>query len=270
MFYDVKKQTLKTGGTTMDVISFGVGEQPLVFIPGLSLQKVKSYRWIRALMYRKLGKHYRVYVFERKKVIPKGYTIHDMARDVARGMQILGIESANVLGISQGGMIAQYLAIEYPKKVKKLVLTVTLSRLNELVCKVVGNWIRLSEKNAYEAIMMDMMEKVYSERFVHIYKGFYPFFTKVGKHKDLSRFTNMARACYSCSTYDKLEKIQCPVLVIGGKKDRILTGEASEEIARKLNCEIYMYEDLGHSVYEEARDFQKRVIRFFRKGEEKC
>ena len=54
-------------------------------------------------------------------------------------------------------------------------------------------------------------------------------------------------------------------MVIGGKQDKVVGGTASEEIAEKLGCEYYMYEELGHTVYEEASDFNKRVFEFFYK-----
>ena len=53
------------------------------------------------------------------------------------------------------------------------------------------------------------------------------------------------------------------MLVLGGRQDKVLTGAASEEIAAKLGCEIYMYDGLGHSAYEEAGDFNDRVAAFF-------
>lgn len=53
------------------------------------------------------------------------------------------------------------------------------------------------------------------------------------------------------------------MLVIGGRQDRIVTGEASEEIAGRLGCALYMYEALGHAAYEEAADFNRRVLDFF-------
>ena len=34
------------------------------------------------------------------------------------------------------------------------------------------------------------------------------------------------------------------------------------EIAKKLGCEIFMYDDLGHAAYEEAKDFNQRVYNF--------
>ena len=75
----------------------------------------------------------------------------------------------------------------------------------------------------------------------------------------------LTRACLTCEAYDRLEEIRCPVLVVGGRQDQVLTGRASEEIAEKLGCQIYMYEDLGHSAYEEAEDFNDRVLSFLQK-----
>ena len=39
----------------------------------------------------------------------------------------------------------------------------------------------------------------------------------------------------------------------------------STEIAEKLGCEIYMYDNLGHAAHEEAKDFNKRVMEFLDK-----
>jgi pimeloyl-ACP methyl ester carboxylesterase len=55
------------------------------------------------------------------------------------------------------------------------------------------------------------------------------------------------------------------VLVLGGSQDKVTTGEASVEIAEKLGCEIYMYENFGHAAYEEAKDFNRRVYDFLNK-----
>ena len=67
-----------------------------------------------------------------------------MASDIAATMDILGITNADVFGVSQGGMIAQYLAIDRPDLVRKLVLAVTLSQNNDTVTQVVSSWIEMA------------------------------------------------------------------------------------------------------------------------------
>jgi pimeloyl-ACP methyl ester carboxylesterase len=48
------------------------------------------------------------------------YSLRDMARDAVDLLQGLGIERANVVGSSMGGMIAQKMAIEFPDHVRSL------------------------------------------------------------------------------------------------------------------------------------------------------
>lgn len=54
-----------------------------------------------------------------------GYTISDMAGDVAGLLATLGIDRAAVVGHSMGGFIALHLATEHPERVAKLVLVGT-------------------------------------------------------------------------------------------------------------------------------------------------
>ncbi len=49
------------------------------------------------------------------------YLLSDLAADTAGLLEALGLESAHVLGVSMGGMIAQSLAIQYPRKVRTLI-----------------------------------------------------------------------------------------------------------------------------------------------------
>ena len=103
-------------------------------MPGLGdgLQTVKGKAQLFSLSYRLLAKHYKIYVFSRINELRQGYTTRDMAADVAEAMEVLNITSAYVIGISQGGMIAQWLAVDFPEKVQKLILAVTTAKPSQL------------------------------------------------------------------------------------------------------------------------------------------
>ena len=62
-----------------------------------------------------------------------------------------------------------------------------------------------------------------------------------------------------------MDKIKCPTLVIGDKNDDVLGVEGSHEIADRLGCESYIYEDYSHAVYDEAEDIEERILEFFEK-----
>lgn len=266
MLYNAKEGKLNIKNASFDYIQFGTGKKALIMIQGLNTNGIKGAAMSLAYMYRVFAKEYTVYLFDRREEIYEGINVKDFAMDIAAAMDELGLKNADVFGVSQGGMIAQYLAIERPDLVRKLVLAVTLSRNNATVEKVLQDWITMTEQGDFKALVLDMAEKMYSDAYVKRYRLFMPLLTLVQKPKDVKRFLILAKACLTCNAYDELEKIQCPVLVIGGKQDKVVSGEASEEIAEKLGCEIYMYEELGHAAYEEAADFNRRVFDFLKRN----
>ena len=256
---------LETG--EMDDIRFGSGDRTLIMIPGVGdgLKTVKGMALPFALLYRRLAKDFTVYVMSRLVNLPPHLTTRDMAEDVAAAMDALGLQSAAVVGVSQGGMIAQWLAIDHPEKVDALVLTVTLARQNPTVQDVLGRWMEMARQDDYKSIMLDMAERSYSEKRIRRARITYRLMGNYGKPKRFDRFLVQAESCLTHDACDALERIFCPTLVIGGTDDKIVTGEASEEIAARIpGCQLYMYQGLSHGLYEEAPDFWDRVAAFCR------
>ena len=66
-------------------------------------------------------------------------------------------------------------------------------------------------------------------------------------------------------THD-LDRINCPVLVIGSMDDHVLSPDASERIVEHLNsrAELHMYDGYGHAAYDTAPDYKERIYSFLR------
>lgn len=267
MFYGAVCRQVDIGGKTMNYIAFGKGTEALVLLPGLGegLSPVQGRLQAIALAmsYKQFAGNFRVYLFGRKGRLNKGYSTRDMARDQAGAMRALGISKAHVMGVSQGGMIAQYLAIDYPELVEKLVLAVTLSRQNETVRELVSGWIEMAERGDYRRLMIDTVEKSYSEKYLKKHRFLYPLLGKFGAPDSFDRFLIQATSCLEHNAYPELEKIICPTLVVGGGEDKIVGPNAALETAEKIKgSELFLYRELGHAAYEEAADFNKRVLNF--------
>ena len=264
MFWKLQERSVAIDGGTVDIAAFGTGTTPLVILPGLTLRDVRGAGVGLALMYRMFARDYRVYVMDKPSEIVEGTTIADLADAAARTMDALGIADACVFGVSLGGMIAQELAIRYPHRVRKLVLGVTASRTNETLREVVSRWILCAEQGRFDAMVHDMLTVLYSESYVRRYGWMFPLLKRFAKPKNEARFLRLAKACLTCNAYDRQKRITCPTLVLGGADDRIVTAEASLEIAERLGCEVHLYEGLGHAAYEEAADFNERIGCFLR------
>ena len=262
-----KNACLRLDAGEMDYIRFGSGAETLVMIPGVGdgLKTVKGMALPFALMYRTLARDFTVYVFSRRRNLPPHFTTREMAEDLNKAMAALGLNSAAVVGVSQGGMIAQWLAIDHPERVEKLVLTVTLSRPNDTVREVIARWTEMARHGDYRGIMLDTAERSYSEKRLKQVRREYQVLGSLGKPKSFARFLTQAESCITHNAYGELGRIACPTLVIGGTEDRIVTGAASQEIAARIpGAELFLYEGLSHGLYEEAPDFLARVAAFCR------
>lgn len=256
--------TVKVNDIEIDYAKFGTGEKIFVMIPGLSLKSVMLSAQAVEEAYSLFKDEYTVYLFDRKKNIEAGYSIENMADDTAKAMETLGIENAYAFGASQGGMIAQIIAIKYPHLIKRLVLGSSISKQNKTSLKVISEWTQLADKEDVIALNHSIFTHLYSKELLDSFGDALYELEKDGTAQELKRFSILAKACLGFNSYDDLPKIKCPTLVLGANNDKVLTGEASKEIAEKLNCEIYMY-DGEHAIYDEAPDYKQRLWDFFEK-----
>ena len=253
------------GGTEMYYAAFGSGSRTMAVLPGLSdgLATVNGKAWILSLPYRKYLRDYTVYLFSRKNVMPEGYTIRDMANDQVLAMKQLGLDQVSLLGVSQGGMIAQCIAADHPGMVKKLVLAVTAPYANDTVRENVSNWIGMAERGDHTALMTDTAEKMYSEQYLRKNRRAFPLLARFTKPASYDRFLRNARAILEFDLRGELEKISCPTLILAGSDDQTVGNEAAYELNRAIaGSELFVYDGLGHGAFEEAKDFYDRVFNF--------
>ena len=265
MLWNAKNGEVSLGNTKMNYVSFGHGDRKLIILPGLSdgLATVKGKALMLAGPYAPFFHTFTVYMFSRKNEMPDGYTIRDMANDQAKAMELLGLGKVSVMGVSQGGMIAQYLAIDHPDVVEKLVLAVTAPRVNDRIRDCVSKWIGLAEQGDHKALMIDTAEKSYSAKYLEKCRKLYPIIGAIGRPPNYERFLINARAILGFDASNDLNRINCPTLIIGGEEDKIVGVKASCELKERItNSELYVYPALGHAAYEEASDFNQRVFRF--------
>ncbi len=265
MLYHAQNGTIQIENAEIDYVCYGTGDKILIMLPGLgdSLRSIKGTALPFALAYHKHSADYKVYMFSRKYPIKEGYSIRDMARDQAEAMKALGITQADIVGVSQGGMISQYLAIDYPELVRKLVLVVTTARLSDSLRPTIEHWISLAKEENYAEIMLDTTRRSYSDAYLEKHKHLIPLLGKIGKPKDFSRFLIQANACLNHDSTPELHKITCPTMVVGGDSDQIVGSHSSAELASQIEgSELLIYEGLGHATYEEAKDFFDKVLEF--------
>ena len=263
MFFNAKNG--KIAGA--EYIRFGAGKRNLIMLPGLGdgLKTVGGTALPMALMYRMFAKDFTVYMFSRREDLPAGHSTRDMAKDLADAMDALGIEKADILGVSMGGMIAQWLAIDYPERVGKLILTVTAARPNGVLEESIHEWMEQARAGEHAALMDSNLRRIYSDKYCRQNKWMIPLLGVMTKPKRYDRFLTLAQACLNHDAYGELAKIKAPTFVIGGGQDQAIGPDAAGELAENIpNAKLKIYPQWGHGLYEEAKDFNDIVLAFLK------
>lgn len=262
--------TAKVASFEMDYMKFGHGPKSFVILPGMSVKSLMPLAPLCAGSYKIFTEDYTIYLFDRRKDFGPNYSIGEMATDTALAMKSLGIALADVMGISQGGVIAQAIAENYPELIRKLVLCSSMSRANVTSDAVFEEWARLAKVGEIEVFISSFIDKVYTEKAATLYKQVIVDTNRDATDCDRNRFAVMAKSCIAYDAYEALTKIKCPVLVLGASLDKVFTAEASVEMYEKLKacgtpCEMHIFEGYGHAAYDEVPDYRKRILEFLRK-----
>lgn len=263
-------QTVKTDRFEMDYIKFGTGARPLVLLPGMSLKSTMGIASMVVDSYKIFADDFTVYLFDRKKNFGESYLMEEMASDTAEAMSVIGVERACMIGISQGGMIAQLIAEQFPQKVERLALGCSAARLNDMSRAVMTEWKRLADAGDVEALCSNFIDKVFSAETVRKYKKSLMRMNTNATEQDMKRFCVLARACLAFEAYEGLSKLKCPTLILGAELDQVLGVIASREIAEVLKqngvpSELYVYENYGHAAYDEAPDYRAKILEFLKR-----
>ena len=257
-------EQIQTAGFTMDYFRFGNPEgKPAVILPGISILSVMNYADAVVSAYAELAEDHDVYLLDRRKDLPDMYSIGEMAEDTYTALRSLGLEKADLYGVSQGGMMAMIIAVNHPEFVRKLALASTTCRAAGAEENALEKWISLAENKDARGLTEQFGEYVYSKDYYGQNREAILSMANYVKEEDLERFVILAKSMRAYDISGRLKDIKCPVLVMGGAEDRILHEGALKEIADALNGELHVYEGYGHAVYDEAEDFIPRIHAFF-------
>ena len=246
----------------------GDGE-PILLIMGLGYP---SDMWFRTRQL--LSTRYRTIALDNRGVgrsdTPAGpYPISLMASDAAAVLDAAGFESAHVYGVSMGGMIAQEFTLQYPARVRSLILGCTAAGGPNVVRAEpeVLNYLMQQNPSAEEAL----------EGSVPFLYG--PNTSRQLIDEDLARrkkwlpkreaFLAQLQGIMAWESFSRLDQIKAPTLVIHGDSDRLIPPGNSKLIAERIpGAKLVMLPGAGHVYTTDQTALAQEVITDFLSGVE--
>jgi len=250
-------------------VRVGNGPQNLLILPGITLENEPPNRvaaWTYRLGFGRFARDHSVYVVNRKRGMPPGYTTQDMAADYTRVIES-ELGPSHLMGFSTGGSIAQYVAIECPEAVRSLVLLVSASRLSEEGREICMRWQALAREGRWQELRADMASiTVTSQTNKRLARAFIRVFGRfvLRVPSDPQDFLTTLEADLNHDATGRLGEISAPTLIIGGSDDPFFSESLLRETAQKIPyATLHVYEGIGHGVPKERkRRYENDTIAF--------
>ena len=191
------------------------------------------------------------------------YTIDDMAEDGIKLLETLNINKAHILGTSMGGMIAQIISAQYPKKVKSFTLIAstasTPSPLNAPT-KPVRNLMMERSKNTNASVDEVIKREIKMVSLIGMEGRVVdtPEFRKetiqnLNRSQDGSGYARQLLAILaSKDRLRKIQKIKAPTLIIHGKDDPMIRLKNAYKMHRLIpHSKLKIIKEMRHLIEPE-------------------
>ncbi len=270
---DSPTRLVTAGGLTFACQSHGAPEDPaILLIRGLGTQLIE---WSPVLVRDLVGGGLRVVVFDnrdagRSSKLDRDYTLTDMAGDVVRLADALGIGRFHVFGISLGGMVAQLVAVHHPHRVLCLFSVMSSSGNPDLPgpAPAVRQRLAMTASTRAGVLALDVENRAlwgspgYPETLRERREAAEAAYRRCHCPEGVAR--QMRAAVADGSRVERLGRIRARTLVIHGQDDPLIPPACGEDTARCVPGAAYHgVPGMGHNIPDAlAPHIARTVIRF--------
>ncbi|MEY9893008.1 pimeloyl-ACP methyl ester carboxylesterase [Catenulispora sp. MAP5-51] len=203
------------------------------------------------------------------------YLMPDLSDDVAGLLDALGVDSAHIVGLSMGGMIAQQFAIDHPARLRTLCSIMSTTGAHDVgqpAAEVITLLLSPAATNREEAIDrgQKMFETVGSPAYptptaelrARIGEAFDRSFTPAGSARQLACIVT------SPDRTPGLAAVSVPSAVIHGDSDKLVDVSGGRATAAALGVEPLIIPGAGHDLPEELwPTYVQAIVANARKGD---
>ncbi len=198
-------------------------------------------------------------------------TIQAMAEDAVRFIRALGLDQVDLFGFSMGGMIAQVIAADEPRLVRRMIIAGTGPAGGEGI----RNVTRISHLDTARALLtlQDPKQFLFFTRTATGRRAGKEF---LARHKERTTDRDKSISLRSYGAQLKaihrwgleqpadLSAIRQPVLVANGESDRMVPSSNSADLARRLpDARLTLYPDAGHGgIFQFHAQFVEEALEF--------
>jgi len=193
---------------------------------------------------------------------PAPYSVNDHVADLQGLVGLLNIETATVIGISLGGLVAMGYAVAYPDRVKALVLCDTSAKIGSAMTW--NDRIEILRHNGMDTLAQMVMPRWFSPTYISQhpteYRGYYNLLTRTSA----TGYSANCEAIRDADLAEAVQNITAKTLVMCGSEDQSTTPDQGRALAATIpNARFAPVENAAHLSCIEQPDQLASLIKSF-------
>jgi 3-oxoadipate enol-lactonase len=192
---------------------------------------------------------------------PGPYSIELLGRDVVAMLDALDLDRVHFCGLSMGGMIGMWLALNAPERLSKLVLSNTAANIG-----TPEGWnarIDAVQKNGMKSVASAILERWFTPAFGQKAPETMASILKMLEETNPDGYVACCAAVRDFDCREKLSAIRTPTLVIAGAHDLATPPADGRFLAQQIPGARYAELDAAHLSNVQAQDPFNRVLGAF-------
>jgi 3-oxoadipate enol-lactonase len=191
------------------------------------------------------------------------YTADDLGQDVDGLLDALEISQAVICGVSVGGIIALAWVLNYPQRVRALVLCDTGARIGS-----VESWqqrIDTVKTGSLKPLASPTMERWFSAQFRAQRAADVRGYSNMLLQTSVEGYIGTCCALRDADFHPTAARVRCPTLVLCGAEDIATPPELGKELARLIHgAQFSLIENAAHlACIEQPEIVAARMMQFF-------
>ena len=235
---------VETGEVRLHYVQHGSGPEPLVFIHGYT-SSLRNWECLVPL----LPARYTATFFDLRGAgesddTPEGHNPAVYAADIAAATRAIGVETFTLIGHSMGGGTAMQFAVDYPERLRKLVLVAPIS----------SNGVQ-----SFDPALRQLQRSIRHDREVRLKLAQAMAVRPTPDSVHLRRIDDELKwsvealdeafeGMVNLRISDRVAQLTMPTLMLVGDRDGLRPANL-EDAARIPNCALHVFSRVGHEVY---------------------
>ena len=192
------------------------------------------------------------------------FSLPELAADIARVMDGLGIDKAHLVGASAGGIVSLRFAHDFPQRLHSLTLVASTPRLAQMGAGVdAGTWRRTLEEEGTRAWLLSDAQKRFGPNTDTEVMEWY---ADEGAKTPAPVVLALQRCLLSEDLTPLLSGISAPTLLLAASQDDITPLEVQQMMRRQIpQATLELFDGVGHNMKVEIPEvLAQRTLSFIR------